>query len=144
MNTTELLEELHRQGISLTVEDGSLECRSVNPFPDSLIKRLKANKARIIELLHASDDPLPQGHPSALKWITDHQVELDRAGWTAKDLFYPKMPYGLAYLNPWKKMNMEAVLIGSNVRFTWHNDAGVQITQTCRLEPRWQIKNERR
>jgi hypothetical protein len=51
MSAAELISEAYDQGITLTMKDGNIVCRSAEPLSEELKTRLRSNKKAVLQLL---------------------------------------------------------------------------------------------
>jgi hypothetical protein len=79
---------------------------------------------------HNKKQTIPPGNT----WLKDHAEELRAAGFCHKDLYNNTWPVGVADLNLWNKPGLRVELRGDQLCFTWTNQTGGRITQSCRPE----------
>ena len=133
MNTAiELLDEATSQGIKLDVAGGTIKCKSNNPIPPAIVSKLRENKTAILRLLEGGKARTTNGNNH--NWIEDHEDELQEAGFTDRDLYGLGWYRGLADFLLWNKPGLRVELRGDQLCFTWQNQTGGRITQSCRPE----------
>lgn len=107
---------------------------AVIPKKKNISERLECNATKPTKPILETDGDI-EHRPSKSEnntWIQDHASELKAAGFSKQDIHGEGWYPGIADPLLWSKKNLDAQLKGNTIIFTWPNQTGQKITQTCR------------